>query len=97
MAHKAYLLAAALTAATLSVGAAQAQPYPMIDRVAQKVIAKYQNSSCAEIAASKAKPPSAMEQRAVTALRNDPQMRTYFINQVSAPIVNKLFECGLIP
>jgi hypothetical protein len=38
-----------------------------------------------------------MEQRAVQALRNDPQMRTAFINQVAAPIANKLFECGMIP
>ena len=30
-------------------------------------------------------------------LRNDPQMRTAFINKVAAPIVNKMFECGLIP
>ena len=30
-------------------------------------------------------------------LRNDPQMRTAFLNQVAAPIANKLFECGMIP
>jgi hypothetical protein len=38
-----------------------------------------------------------MEQRAVEVLRNDPQMRTVFLNQVAAPIANKLFECGMIP
>jgi hypothetical protein len=30
-------------------------------------------------------------------LRNDPQMRTEFLNRVAAPITNKLFECGMIP
>jgi hypothetical protein len=30
-------------------------------------------------------------------LRNDPAMRTAFFNKVSAPIVNKMFECGMIP
>ena len=38
-----------------------------------------------------------MGQRAVQTLRNDPQMRTAFLNRVAAPIVNKLFECGMIP
>ena len=33
----------------------------------------------------------------VEVLRNDPQMRTEFINRVAAPIANKLFECGMIP
>jgi hypothetical protein len=28
---------------------------------------------------------------------NDPRRRTAFINQVAAPIANKLFECGVIP
>jgi hypothetical protein len=30
-------------------------------------------------------------------LRTDPQMRTAFINQVAAPIANKMFECGMVP
>jgi len=30
-------------------------------------------------------------------LRGDPQMRTLFINKVAAPVVNKMFECGMIP
>jgi hypothetical protein len=49
----------------------------------------------------KSQPPSGekaeMEQRVVTLLQNDPQMRTAFINLVAAPIANKLFECGMIP
>ena len=30
-------------------------------------------------------------------LRDDPQMRKVFIDKVAAPIVNKMFECGLVP
>ena len=30
-------------------------------------------------------------------LKSDPQMRTAFLNKVAAPIVNKMFECGMIP
>ena len=54
-----------------------------------------------QLAQQKSQPPTGqkaqMEQRAVQALRNDPQMRTAFINRVAAPIANKLFECGMIP
>ena len=44
-----------------------------------------------------AEPKSAEEQRVMQFLREDPQMRTAFFNKVSGPIVNKMFECGMIP
>ncbi|MBF2098932.1 MAG: hypothetical protein IGQ88_11240 [Gloeomargaritaceae cyanobacterium C42_A2020_066] len=73
----------------------------MVNLVANKVIEKYQNSSCQQLAQEKSQPPSGakreMEQRAIQFLQSDPQLRTAFINQVAAPIANKLFECGLIP
>jgi hypothetical protein len=72
-----------------------------MERVAQKVIQKYQTSSCQDLAQQKSHPPTGkqtqIEQRAVEVLRNDPQMRTEFLNRVAAPIANKLFECGMIP
>jgi len=77
-----------------------AQPFPMIDKLAQRVIEKYQNSSCQQLAEERSQPKAPkgeMEQRAITVLRSDPQMRTEFINRVAAPVANKLFECGLIP
>ena len=91
-----------LTSALLPVGIASAQEsYPIMERVVQKVIEKYQNSSCEQLAMQKSQPPTGekaeMEQRAIEVLHNDPQMRTAFINQVAAPIANKLFECGMIP
>ena len=86
----------------LHVGLASAQEaYPIMEKVAQKVIEKYQTSSCQQLAQQKSQPPSGqkaqIEQRAIQLLRNDPQMRTEFLNRVAAPIANKLFECGLIP
>ena len=77
--------------------AVQAHPYPMLEVVVKKVIQKYQTSTCQQLAADKAAPPGAMEQRAVDMMRKDPQLRKAFLDQVAAPIVNKLFECGMIP
>ena len=42
-------------------------------------------------------PKPEMEQRAIKALQSDPQMRQAFFAKVSAPIVSKMFECGMIP
>jgi hypothetical protein len=86
----------------LPVGLARAQEsFPIMERVAQKVIEKYQTSSCQQLAQQKKQPPTGekaqIEQRALQLLRTDPQMRTEFLNRVAAPIANKLFECGLIP
>jgi hypothetical protein len=80
----------------LFAGAASAQ-YPILDRVANKVIQKYQQSSCEQLWKKRQQPPSEQEQRVIQFLRNNPDMRTYFINQVAAPIANKMFQCGLIP
>ena len=77
---------------------AQAQ-YPIMDKVADKVVQKYQQSSCEQLWQKKSAnaPPSAEEQKAIVFLKSDPQMRAAFINRVAAPIANKMFECGLIP
>jgi hypothetical protein len=82
-------------------GVAGAQQYPIVDKLADKVVQKYQNSSCQELAQKKSRPPTGekavIEQRAVEMLRKDPQMRTEFLNRVAGPIANKMFECGMIP
>ena len=98
---RSYLLA--LTSVLLYVGVASAQPsqYPIMEKMAEKVIQKYQTSSCQQLAQEKSQPPTGkkaqLEQRAIETLRNDPQMRTAFLNRVAAPIANKMFECGMIP
>ena len=71
--------------------------YPTADKIAAKVVQKYQTSSCQQLAAERLQPPSAQkearEQKAVEALRNDPQPRQHFLDKVAGPIGNKLFEC----
>ena len=77
--------------------AASAQQYPIIDDIANKVVQKYQNSSCEQLWEKRGQPKSPREQEMMQALRNNPQMRRVFIDRVAAPIANKMFECGMIP
>jgi len=86
------------TAVFSGTGQAQATPqYPVLDAVANKVIVKYQQSTCEQLWQKKTEPPSEEQQKLVTLLRSDPQMRAAFINKVAAPIANKMFDCGLVP
>jgi hypothetical protein len=92
------LVAAVLmVAGLLFAGFASAQQFPVLDRVAEKVIQKYQTSNCEQLWQQKGQPKPAEEERVVQILRGDPQMRQAFINKVAAPIANKMFECGMIP
>jgi hypothetical protein len=93
--------------ATLVVGVALLRPqpiqaqsqYPIVDSIANKVVQKYTSSTCEQLWMKKSEhaPPSMEEQRAITVLRNDPQMRAEFINRIAPPIANKMFDCGMIP
>jgi hypothetical protein len=91
-----YLFAAVAVPALLAAGYALAQ-YPIVDMAAGKVISKYQNSSCQQLWEEKMKPKTQQEQEMVQMLRGDPQIRTIFINKIAGPVVNKMFECGMIP
>jgi hypothetical protein len=87
---------------TLFVGGmAGAQDFPILDEIAQKVIAKYQNATCEQLweekASNQGKPKSAKEQRVVEILQRNPQMQQAFFSQVATPIVTKMFQCGMIP
>jgi hypothetical protein len=75
------------------------QQFPIMDKVADKIILKYEQSTCEQLWVKKSEkaPPSAEEQRAVAFLKSDPQMRAAFINKVAPPIANKMFDCGMIP
>jgi len=88
--------AAAAAGALMASGIALAQ-YPILDRIAEKVISKYQTSTCEQLWEARGKPKSPEEEKVVGFLRSDPQMRTYFMNKVAGPIANKMFECGMIP
>jgi hypothetical protein len=88
----------ALVLALLYVTIAVAQ-HPVLDAVANKVVAKYQSSTCQQLMQQKAqkKPPSAGEQKAMELLRTDPQMRHEFVSIVADQVVDKLIQCGMIP
>jgi hypothetical protein len=75
------------------------QQYPIMDRVADKLIQKYQTSTCEQLWMKKSEktPPTPEEQKAIAFLKSDPQMRAAFINKVAPPIANKMFDCGMIP
>ena len=89
------------TAIALFCAAANAQQYPIMDKIAERVIQKYQTATCEQLwqeRAEKGKAPKPqMEQEALQMLKSDPQMRSAFINKVASPIANKMFECGMIP
>jgi transposase-like protein len=92
------LLGSSLTIFVAGIAFAQ---FPVMDKVADKVVQKYQTSTCEQLWQEKAqnqgKPKPEMEQRAIKMLKEDPQMRQAFFAKISAPIVNKMFECGMIP
>jgi hypothetical protein len=86
----------ALGVALFFAGVAGAQ-FPILDMIADNVVQKYQQTTCEQLWVQKGAPKTAREQQAIQMLRNEPQMRLAFINRVAAPIVNKMFECGMIP
>ena len=92
-----FLLVLALLCATATV----AQQYPVLDKVADRVVQKYQSSSCEQLwqqrSQKQGQPKPKAEQEVLQLLKTDPQMRQAFLAKVAAPIANKLFECGMIP
>jgi hypothetical protein len=101
MVKRYYPLTLILVLLYAGVVSAQAPDTPILDKIANKVIQKYQQSSCQDLVLQKSQPPTGqkarMEERAIQLLHNDPQLRTQFLNQVAGPIANKMFECGMIP
>jgi hypothetical protein len=92
---------AALPAQPAAKNASNPQQYPMVDAVANKIIQKYQNSTCDQLwqekAQAKNKPKSAEEERVIGLLHNDAQLRHALIEKVAAPVADKMFQCGMIP
>ena len=82
--------------ASIVAGAVAAQGM-ILDMVANKVIQKYESSTCEQLWAAKQQPKTAEQQKAIQFLRNDPQARQAFLNKIAGPVSNKMFECGMIP
>ena len=81
--------------------AAMAQSGMLVDYAADQMVAKFQTSSCEELKADKEKPKTdeqkAKAQSAKEFLQNDAQARAAFVDKVAAPVLNKMFECGMLP
>ncbi len=92
MSKRLLLVAAATLVAT---GIAYAQ-FPIMNMVADRVVQRYQSSSCEQLWQNRGK-HGPEEQRLVGMLKSDPQMREQFINKIAGPVVNKMFECGMVP
>jgi hypothetical protein len=80
----------------LFLGGVAGAQFPILDMLADKVVQKYQQSTCEQLWLQKSQPKPPMEQQMIQTLRNAPEMRLAFINRVAAPIANKMFECGMI-
>jgi hypothetical protein len=82
--------------AVIVAGAAAAQGI-LVDTAADKVIAKYQATSCDQLKAQKSDPPTEKEKIALDLLRADTKARVAFVDKIAAPVLNKMFECSMIP
>jgi type II secretory pathway component PulK len=87
---------AVFVAALVVAGAVAAQGM-LVDAAADKVIAKYQAASCDQLKAQKSEPPTEKEKIALDLLRADSKARVAFVDKIAAPVLNKMFECSLIP
>jgi hypothetical protein len=94
MTKRTFLYSAFLGALYLGTAGAQ---YPMLDTVANKVIQKYQQSSCEQLWKQKSQPKTQMEKDFLKLLHDDPKMRAMFIDKVAGPIANRMFDCAMLP
>jgi hypothetical protein len=91
------ILAVMSGSAVIIAAAAAAQTGMLLDFAAEQMVQKFQKSNCAELKAQKNAPQTDKEKAAAEFLRNDAQARAAFVNKVAAPVLNKMFECGMIP
>ena len=91
------LIGVAAGISALIVASAASAQGMLLDLAADKVIKKYQTATCDELKAQKKDPPSDKEKQAIEFLRNDSEARISFINKIAAPVLNKMFDCGMIP
>ena len=74
------ILLYAVAPCALLIGSAGAAQYPVMEKVATKIVQKYQQSSCQDLWQEKmqkqGQPKPEMEERAIQALRNDRKCAT---------------------
>lgn len=81
----------------VSAGIASAQQNMLLDYAASQMIQKFQAASCEQLKAQKGAPQTDKEKEAKEFLQNDAQARAAFVNKGAAPVLNKMFVCGMIP
>jgi hypothetical protein len=69
----------------------------LLDFMGDRVIEKFQTSTCEQLKERKTEPKTDKELMALEFLRNDKQARVAFIDKIAAPVANKMFECGMFP
>jgi hypothetical protein len=94
MTRKSLLFTAIPVALAAAVAYAQ---MPVVDAVAGKVVQKYQSSTCEQLWQNRGKAPGPEEQRVLGFLKQDAAARQEFFNKIAGPVMNKMFECGMIP
>jgi hypothetical protein len=87
----------AVFASAMVVAGAVAAQNLLVDAAADKVIKKFETATCDQLKAQKGEPPSEKEKIALDLLRDDPKARVAFIDKIAAPVLNKMFECDIIP
>jgi hypothetical protein len=90
-------IATAVFASAMVVAGAVAAQGVLVDAAADKVIKKFEAATCDQPKAQKNEPPSEKEKIALDLLRDDPKARVAFIDKIAAPVLNKMFECSIIP
>jgi hypothetical protein len=82
--------------ATIPGALAYAQ-MPTVDAVAGKVAQKHPSATCGQLWQNRRKPASAEEERVLGNLKQDAAARQEFFSKVAGPVMNKMFQCGMIP
>ena len=90
-------ISAIVFVSTLIAAGAMAAQGVLVDAAADKVIKKFEAATCDQLKAQKGEPPSEKEKIALDLLRDDPKARVAFIDKIAAPVLNKMFECSIIP
>jgi hypothetical protein len=87
----------AVFVSTVIVAGAVVAQGALVDAAAERVIKKFGSASCDQLKAQKDEPPSEEKKIALALLRDDPKARVAFVDKIAAPVLNKMFECDMIP
>jgi hypothetical protein len=90
-------IGAAVIVSVMFVAGAVAAQDALVDAAADRVIKKFESATCDQLKAQRNEPPSEKEKIAMDLLRDDPKARVAFIDKIAAPVLNKMFECSIIP